>query len=69
MLEQANVACATLLPFLILLLEDKELGAHLEELLLRLLVGLGLDLLSQADDRLEVDVFGLRLLILWQQLG
>jgi hypothetical protein len=33
-------------------------------LLLRLLVGLGLDLLGQLDDRLEVNILGLRGLLL-----
>lgn len=68
-LEQAHVARAALLPLLGILLEDKELGAHLEELFLRLLVGLGLNLLRQADDGLEVDVLGLGLLLLQQKAG
>lgn len=58
-LEQADVTGSTLLPLLRALLEDKELGAHLEELLLGLLVCLGLDPLGQADHGLEVDVIGL----------
>lgn len=68
-LEQANVPGAALLPLLVLLLENEELSAHLEQLLLRLLVGLGLDLLGQADYRLEVDVLGLGLFLLQQKLA
>lgn len=58
-LEQADVTGTALLPLLGILLEDEELGAHLEELLFGLLVGLGLDLLGQADHGLEVDIIGL----------
>lgn len=57
-LQQADVTGSTLLPLLRLLLEDEQLGAHLEKLLLGLLVRLGLDLLGQADHRLEVDIIG-----------
>ena len=58
-LQKADVASSTLLPLLRVLLEDEKLGAHLEELLLSLLVRLGLDLLGQADHRLEVDILRL----------
>lgn len=63
-LEQTDVAGTALLPLLVVLLEDEELSAHLEELLLRLLVGLCFDFLGQADHGLEVDILGLRLLVL-----
>lgn len=63
-LEQADVAGAALLPLAALLDELEELGAHLEGLLLGLLVGLGLDLLGQLDDGLEVDILGLGGLLL-----
>jgi hypothetical protein len=58
-LKQANIASATLLPLASLADELEQLGAHLEHLLLRLLVGLGLDLLRKFDDGLEVHVLGL----------
>lgn len=62
-LQQADVTGAALLPLSGLLDELEELGAHLEKLLLRLLIGAGLDLLRELDDRLEVDVLGLRGLV------
>lgn len=58
-LKQTDVTSASLLPLAGLLDELEKLGAHLEDLLLRLLVGLGLDLLGQLDDGLEVDILGL----------
>lgn len=58
-LQQTDITSATLLPLAGLLDKLEELGAHLEKLLLRLLVGLGLDLLGQLDDGLEVNVLGL----------
>lgn len=58
-LQQTDITSAALLPLAGLLDELEELGAHLEKLLLGLLVGLGLDLLGQLDDGLEVDVLGL----------
>ena len=58
-LEQADVTGTTLLPLLRLAVELEELGAHLEGLLLKLLVGLGLNLLGQVNDGLEVDIGGL----------
>ena len=65
-LEQTDLASATLLPLSAVAVELEQLGAHLESLLLALLVGLGVDLLSQVDDGLEVNVgfllFGLFLL-------
>ena len=65
-LEQAHVTRSALLPLAALLDELEQLGAHLEELLLGLLIGLGLDLLGQLDDGLEVNILGLgRRLVLW----
>ena len=64
MLQEADVTGTALLPLLALTVELEQLGAHLEYLLLELLVGLGLHLLGQADDGLEVDVGGLGGLIL-----
>lgn len=65
-LEQTDLASATLLPLSTVAVELEQLGAHLEGLLLALLVGLGVDLLGQVNDRLEVNVgfllFGLLLL-------
>lgn len=67
MLEQTHVAGTALLPLARVGNVPEELGAHLEDLLLRLLVGLGLDLLRQVDDGLEVNVLGLGgLLVLLQ---
>ena len=63
-LQETDVASTPLLPLAGLALEDEELGAHLEHLLLGLLVGLDLDLLGQADDGLEVDVLRLGGLLL-----
>jgi hypothetical protein len=54
--EETNVTSTALLPLVRLLDELEELGAHLEELLLRLLVGLHLNLFGQADNRLKVDI-------------
>lgn len=66
-LEQSHVTSATLLPLLALTVEAEQLSTHLESLLLQLLVGLGLDLLRQADDRLEVDIGGLGGFVLLRQ--
>lgn len=60
--QQANIASATLLPFSALTVKFKELRAHLEGLFFRLLVGLGLNLLRQMDDGLELNI---RLVGLW----
>jgi hypothetical protein len=62
-LEQADVAGAALLPLADLLDIPEKLGAHLEELPLRFLVGFDLDLLGQADDRPEMDILRLRRLV------
>ena len=58
-LEEANITSAAFLLLASLPHELEQLGAHLEKLLLRLFVGLDLHLLSQVDDRLEVQIFGL----------
>lgn len=63
-LQQTHITSTTLLPLLAVTVEFEELGAHLEGLLLELLVGLGLDLLGQADDGLEVDFGGFGSIIL-----
>lgn len=63
-LKQSNIASTTLLPFLALAIESEQLSAHLESLLFKFLVGLGFHLLGQADNRLEVNVRGLRCFIL-----
>lgn len=57
-LEKTDVTGAALLPLAALLDKLEQLGAHLEELLLALFVGLGLDLLGQLDDGLEVNILG-----------
>lgn len=78
-LEQSDITSSALLPLassggglLAVLLggldELEQLGAHLEELLLRLLVGLDVDLFGQLDDGLEVDVFALGGLVLSQNI-
>lgn len=65
-LQQPNIASATLFPFSALSIELEELGSHFESLLFCLLVGLGLDSLCQVYHRLELDIclflFGLLLL-------
>jgi hypothetical protein len=63
-LQETDVTGTTLLPLLALAVKLEQLGPHLEHLLLELLVGLGLNLLGQADDGLEVDVGGFGGLIL-----
>jgi hypothetical protein len=67
-LQQPNVAGTTLLPLLAVTVESEELGAHLEDLLFKLFVGLGLNLLGQADDRLKVNIGGLGGLVLCELL-
>jgi hypothetical protein len=56
-LQESNIASSALLPFVGLLVELEELGPHLENLLLKLLVGLDLNFLSETDDWFEVDIF------------
>jgi len=55
-LEQPDISSTTLLPLARLAVELEKLGAHLERLLLELLVGLCLDFLGQANDGLEIDI-------------
>lgn len=63
-LQQTHITSTTLLPLLAVTIELEQLGAHLEGLLLELLVGLCLNLLGQANDGLEVNFGGLRSVIL-----
>lgn len=64
-LEQTHVTGTTLLPFLGLAVKSEQLGAHLEGLVLKLLVGLNLNLLGQPNNGLEVDILALRDFILY----
>ena len=57
-LQQPHVTSTALLPLLALTVKLEQLGTHLKGLLLELLVGLGLDLLSQTDHGLEVNLGG-----------
>lgn len=66
-LQQTDVTGTTLLPLLGFAVELEELGAHLEGLLLELLIGLDLNLLGQADHGFEVDIRGLGNLLLLQR--
>jgi hypothetical protein len=60
MLEQSHVTRSPLLPFSRIAIELEQLRAHLENLLLRLFVGLGLNFLSEVDNRFEMNIrFGL----------
>jgi hypothetical protein len=63
-LQESNITSSALLPLIGLLVELEELCAHLENLLLELLVGLDLNFLGETDDRFEVDIFWLRGFIL-----
>ncbi len=56
-LQESNITSSALLPLICLLVELEELCAHLENLLLKLLIGLDLNFLSETDDWLEVDIF------------
>ena len=56
-LQQPNIASTTLLPLVRIPNELEELRAHLEGLFLELFVGLSVDFLSEADDRLKVNIF------------
>lgn len=56
MLQQSDVASASLFPLPRFPVELKQLGSHLENLLLRFFVCLGLDLLSEANDGLELGI-------------
>lgn len=67
--EETDITSTALLPLAALSDEAEELGTHLEELLLSLLIGDGLDLLGQLDDGLEVDILRLGDLILLAMLA
>jgi len=67
-LQQTHITGTTLLPFLGLAVELEQLGAHLEGLLLKFLVGLGLNLLGQVNDGLEVDIGGFLNLLHWENM-
>lgn len=67
-LEKSNISSSTLLPLVGLTNKLEQLGAHLEGLLLNLLTGLNLNLLSKTDNRLEVDILGLRSFVLKEEL-
>jgi hypothetical protein len=56
-LQQPNITSTTLLPLIAILDELEKLGAHLEYLLLELLVGLDIYFLGEADNGFEVDIF------------
>jgi hypothetical protein len=68
-LQQPNITSTTLLPLIAILDELEKLGAHLEYLLLELLVGLDIDFLGEADNGLEVDIFRLWCLLLFNPLS
>lgn len=63
-LQKSDISSSTLLPLVGVLDELEELRAHLEDLVLELLVGLDIDLLSEADDGLEVNVLRLGSILL-----
>ncbi len=63
-LQESNITGTTLLPLVGLANKLEELCAHLECLLLELLVGLNLNFLGQANDWLEVNILGLGSFIL-----
>jgi hypothetical protein len=63
-LQKPHVACTTFLPLAALTHKLEQLGAHLEDLLLQLLVCFGLDLLREVDDGLEVNILRLRRLVI-----
>lgn len=56
-LQESDFTSSTLFPLLALSIELEQLGTHLEALLLEFLICLGLNLLSQADNGLEIDVW------------
>jgi hypothetical protein len=55
-LQDTNIASASLFPLATITVELEELGTHLEGNLLSFLVCLGVDFLGQLDDRLELNV-------------
>ena len=67
-LEQTDLAGTTLLPLSAVTVELEELGAHLEGLLLTLLVCLGVDFLGKVNNGFEVDIglLVVDLFLLWK---
>lgn len=66
MFQQPDITSTTLLPLVRLASELEELSSHLERLLLEFFVGLDIDFLCKTNDRLEMNIFGLRSFILWR---
>jgi len=64
-LQQPNITSSTLLPLVGLTNELEEFCAHLESLLLELLVCLNIDFLGEADDWLEMNILGLGCFLLY----
>lgn len=64
-LQESDITSTTLSPLVRFTGELEELGAHLEGLLLELLIGLGFDFLGEADNRLKVNVLRLWCLVLF----
>lgn len=62
MLQKSDIASTTFLPLTRFAVELEKLCTHLKGLLLQLFVGLGLDLLGEVNDGLEVNFRGLNLL-------
>jgi hypothetical protein len=65
--QQSHITGPSFLPLPGLTVKLKQLSAHLEGLLLELLVGLGLDLNRKANDRLEVEIGRVRGLVLCRE--
>ena len=59
-LQQSHIASSTLFPFSRVTVKFEELSAHLELLFFHLFVRLCFDLLSQANNRLEVNIWRIR---------
>jgi hypothetical protein len=64
-LEKSNITSSALLPLVCLTDKLEKLGAHLECLLLELFVGLDLNFLCETNDRLEMNILGLRGFVLY----
>ena len=58
-LQESNITSSTLLPLVGFLDKFEELCAHLESLLLQLLISFNLHFLGETDDWLEVNILGL----------
>jgi hypothetical protein len=67
-LQKSDVSSSTLLPLVGVAVEFEKLRAHLEDLLLELLIGLDIDLLRETDNRLEVHILRFRCLILQEPI-